>query len=58
MFYTDLNFELFKNGFVYSCISGDVVVDVIDEVAADTSPFISIIDSVAPSGIHITLLHY
>lgn len=47
-----------KNGFVYSCISGDVVVDVTDEVAADTSPFISIIDAVAPSGIHITLLHY
>lgn len=34
------------------------MVDVTDEVAADTSLFISIIDAVAPSGIHITLLHY
>lgn len=28
---------------------GDVMVDVMDEVAADTSPFISIIDAVAPT---------
>lgn len=43
--------KLFFNNFfhvVSSCVSGDVLVDVIDEVAFDLSQFISSTD--APSG--------
>lgn len=45
-----MHLSLFFILFIYLCISGDVTVDVIDEVAIDLSQFISSTGAVASSG--------
>lgn len=50
MIWSSLNAFVFIFYFIFLCISGDVTVDVIDEVAIDLSQFISSTGAVASSG--------